>query len=158
MATKTTSTAKPTRKTAAKPRAKAKTAAKADTLSTKAKGAYAKGAGIAAEVGAFTKANAVAVGIAGKILGTGIRQIGTGMVGEGKLAVAALKGDVAELKAIRSPVDLVRLQSKVLGRNLGAMTAFGVRHADGMIKLAEASALPIAHRLDAAVKVIKKAA
>ena len=49
-------------------------------------------------------------------------------------------------------------ESKVAGRNIGAVTAFSVRHADAMIKLVEASALPIAYRFDAAVKTLKKAA
>lgn len=145
-------------KAAPKPRAKAKAAVKADTLTAKAKDVYAKGGVVAGEIGAFTKANAYAIGAAGKIMGAGLKQIGTEVIGEGKVAVAVVKGDFAELKTVRSPVDLIKLQSKVLGRNIGALTAFGVRHTDGMIKLAEASALPIAHRVDAAIKTFKKAA
>ena len=154
----TTAKTAPKPKPAPKPRAKAKAAAKPATLTAKARDIYAKGGEFATEVGAFTKANAVALGAAGKIFGAGVKRIGTEVVDEGKVAVATVKGDFAELKAIKSPVDLVKLQSKVLGRNIGAVTAFSVRHADGMIKLVEASALPIAYRFDAAIKTLKKAA
>lgn len=152
--TRTATKAKP----GPKPRAKAKAAAKPETLTAKARDIYAKGGELATEVGAFTKANALALGAAGKIFGAGVKKIGTEVVDEGKVAVATVKGDFAELKAIRSPIDLVKLQSKVLGRNIGAMTAFGIRHTDGMIKLVEASALPIVYRFDAAIKTFKKAA
>lgn len=154
----TTASAKSRTNSASKRRAKAKAAPAAGMLTARASEIYARGSDIASQVAAFTKANAFAVGAAGRIFGTGARQIGAGIVDDGKAAATVVKGDVTELLAVRSPVDLVRLQAKLLSRNVGAVTAFSLRHAEEMIKLAEASALPIAHRLDVAAKTLRKPA
>jgi hypothetical protein len=156
MTTTAKTPAKPKTKAAPKPRAKA--AAAPATLSAKAQTVYVKGAEFASDVKSLTKANAYAIGAAGKILGAGLKQIGTEALAEGKVAVTTVKGDFAELKTIKSPTALVKLQSKVLGRNIGALTTFGIKHADEMIKLVEASAMPITHRFEATIKTFKKAA
>ena len=71
-------------RTTTKPRAKAKTAGVQD----KAKAVYERGEAAFADAKSFTKGNIEAIVESGKILGTGLKQLGEGYVAEGRSAAA----------------------------------------------------------------------
>jgi hypothetical protein len=141
-------------KTTTKPRAKAKLA----DIQGKAKAAYDKGAATFGEARTFTKGNVDAVVESGRILGAGLRQLGEGYVAEGRNAVATFNADIKELAAVKSPVDFFKLQSKIIGRNLGTAIDFQSKNAETVLKLAKDSAAPLAKRVGVAVEAVRKAA
>jgi len=119
---------------------------------------YAKGAAIAAGLGALTRGNVTALIDSGKIIGAGARTIGGALVSDGKLAVNTVKADALKGRSVSSPTELLQLQGDIAARNLGALTTFGFRNAGALVKLAEASARPIAGRVETAMSSLRKAA
>ncbi len=73
----------------------------------KAKVAYAKGTEMLGEYTEFTKGNVEAVVESGKILATGLKELGGSLVEEGKAAFETITADVKELTAIKSPADAI---------------------------------------------------
>ena len=160
---KTTTTSKPifkepsmTTKTTKDATATIKTAAA--EVQAKAKLALAKGSEVLGEVGEFTKGNVEALKTSGKILGTGLQDLGKTCVAEGKSAYATVTGDVKELKAVKTPTDFVRLQTSILRRNFDHAFDFGGKNSEAMIKLAGEAFAPISARASLAIEKVKKAA
>ena len=145
-------------KTTTKPAAKAKLASVGDTVKTKAKAAYTKGAAAFDDVKELTKGNVDAVVESGKILGAGLKTLGEGYVAEGKTAYATFNADFKELAAVKSPVDFFQLQSKIIGRNFGTAIDFHSKNAEAVIKLAKDSATPLTKRAALVVEKVRKAA
>lgn len=127
-------------------------------VQAKAKLALAKGSEVLGEVSEFTKGNVEALKTSGKILGTGLQDLGKTYVAEGKSAYATVTGDVKELKAVKTPTDFVRLQTSILRRNLDHAFNFGGKNSETMIKLAGEAFAPISARANLAVAKVKKAA
>lgn len=160
---KTTTTSKPafkepsmTTKTTKDYTATIKTAAA--EVQAKAKLALAKGSEVLGEVGEFAKGNVEALKTSGKILGTGLQDLGKTYVAEGKSAYATVTGDVKELKAVKTPTDFVRLQTSILRRNFDHAFDFGGKNSEAVIKLATEAFAPISARASLAVAKVKKAA
>lgn len=167
-------------KTAAKPEAKAPAASKtaqpkelfmtktADITAAvktafadiqgKAKTAYAKGSEVVGEAGTFTKGNVEALVESGKILSTGLKELGTGLVAEGKGAFETLTADVKELASAKTPTDFFKLQSDLLRKQFDASVAFGSKQSEALLKLASEAAAPVSGRVSLAVEKIKKVA
>lgn len=143
MATKTT-------KTSAK--------SKLGGVQSQAKAAYAKGTAALDEIKSFTKGNVDAVVASGKILGAGLKVLGEGYVAEGRNAVSTFNADMKELTAVKSPLDFFKLQSKILGRNVGTVVDFQTRNAEAVMKLAKDSVAPISQRVEVAIEAVRKAA
>lgn len=124
----------------------------------KAKTAYAQGTAAFGEAGEFAKGNVEAVVESGKILATGLKELGGSLVEEGKAAFETISADVKELTAIKSPADLLKLQSEIMRRNFDAAVAFGSKNTEAMMKLVGDAAAPISTRVSLAVAKVKKAA
>ena len=138
----------------------AKRAPKADLsqVQAKAKQAFAKGSHAFDEVKDFTKGNVDALTASGKILGLGLKQLGSTYAAEGRSLIETAKGDFAELKTVKSPLDFFQLHNKVLGRNLRTAIELSQKNGKAVIDLAKASAEPLSQRVDAAVAAVRKAA
>lgn len=124
----------------------------------KAKTAYTQGTAAFNEAGEFAKGNVEAVVESGKILATGLKELGGSLVEEGKAAFETITADVKELTAIKSPADLLKLQSEIMRRNFDAAVAFGSKNTEAMMKLVGDAAAPISTRVSLAVEKVKKAA
>ena len=124
----------------------------------KAKTAYTQGTAAFGEAGEFAKGNVEAVVESGKILATGLKELGGSLVEEGKAAFETITADVKELTAIKSPADLLKLQSEIMRRNFDAAVAFGSKNTEAMMKLVGDAAAPISTRVSLAVEKVKKAA
>jgi hypothetical protein len=130
-------------------------AAKAETT---AKQAYAKTGVVLNEVATFTKGNADALLASGKIVATGLQDLSKTTVAEGKTAIATVKADVAALKTIKTPTDLVSLPSKIVRRNLDTAFTLGAKNTKTLFKLFDEAFAPLTARADLAVSKFKKAA
>ena len=125
---------------------------------TKAKAAYEKGEAAFGDAASFTKGNIEAILESGKILGTGLKQLGEGYVAEGRSAAATFNADFKELAAVQSPVDFFKLQSKIIGRNFGTAVDFQAKNAEAVLKLAKDTAAPLTKRVGLAVDAVRKTA
>jgi phasin family protein len=127
-------------------------------IQTKAKAAYDKSVEFAAEATEFAKGNVEALVESSKVYAAGVQDLSKGYVEEAKSAYETLTADVRELAAVKSPLELFQLQSKLARRNFDAWVAYGSKNADAVIKLASESFAPISGRISLAVEKIAKAA
>lgn len=127
-------------------------------VQAKAKLALAKGSEVLGEASTFTKGNVEALKTSGKILGAGLKDLGKTYAAEGKSAYVAVTADVKELKAVKTPVDFVRLQTSILRRNFDHAFDFGGKNSEAVLKLAGEAFAPISARASLAVAKVKKAA
>ncbi len=125
---------------------------------TKAKQAFEKGSAMFGEYAEFAKGNVEALVESGKILAAGMQGMGSTMMAEGKSALETVTGDVKQLSAVKSPGELLKLQTDILRRNLDNAVKLGTKNGEAMMKLASDSFAPISGRFALAVEKIKKAA
>ncbi|MEO1921425.1 phasin family protein [Blastomonas marina] len=150
MATKQTKTTKNT----ATDQAKAMFA----DLSTRAQGAYDKTREYAGEAVEFSKGNVEAVVASGKILAEGVQGMAKGAVENGREAVSTMTADAKDYAAVRSPSELVQLNSKIASRNFDAMVAQTSKNVEAWTKLATEAFAPIQDRVSIAVEKARKVA
>jgi hypothetical protein len=124
----------------------------------KAKAAYAKGAAALSDIQTFSKGNVDAIAASGKILGGGLKSLGSDYVAEGRSAAETFTADIKQLAASKSPADFFKLQSTILGRNFGTAFDFQSKSAEAILKLAKESAAPISKRVGVAIEAFRKAA
>ena len=171
--TKVPSTPAP-RKSAAKPvRAPIKEKTMAKTASTdflasiqsafaeiqgKAKTAYDKGTAAFGDANDFAKGNVEAVVESGKILASGLQEMGSSLVTEGRSAFDTMTAEVKELAAVKSPTEFFALQSKLARKNFDSAVAQASKNTEAMLKLVNEVVTPISGRVTLAVEKVSKAA
>lgn len=124
----------------------------------KAKEAFTKGSAFAGEYGEFAKGNVEAVVESGKILASGLKDIGDKFVAESKTAFETATADVKAMTGVKSPTDFLQLQSDILRRNFETAISFTSKTGEALIKLTSDAAAPISGRVNLAVEKVKKAA
>lgn len=150
MATKQTKTTKNSATDQAK-------AAFAD-LSTRAQGAYDKSREYAGEAVEFSKGNVEAVVESGKILAEGMQGMAKNAIENGRETVSTMTADAKDFAAVRSPSELVQLNSTIASRNFDAMVAQSSKNFEAFTKLATEAFMPIQNRVSIAVEKARKAA
>lgn len=124
----------------------------------KAKAAFAKGSVVFGEASTFTKGNVDAMVVSGKILGTGLQDLGKTYAAEGKTAFEKVTGDVKQIAAVTSPVEFVQVQSAILRRNFDHAIEFNAKASETMLKLVGDAFAPLSARAHLVVEKVKKAA
>lgn len=127
-------------------------------LSTRAQGAYDKTREYAGEAVEFSKGNVEAVVASGKILAEGVQGMAKGAVENGREAVSTMTADAKDYAAVRSPSELVQLNSKIASRNFDAMVAQTSKNVEAWTKLATEAFAPIQDRVSIAIEKARKAA
>jgi len=127
-------------------------------MQDKAKAAYEKGTATVTDMTEFAKGNVEAVVESGKILASGMQDMGKTVVDEAKSAYETATADFKEMAAVKSPTDLLQLQGKIARRNFDALMATGSRNSEMLLKLATDVFAPISGRVNLAVDKISKAA
>ena len=125
---------------------------------TKAKEAFEKGTAAFGEASEFTKGNVEALVESGKILSTGLQDMGTNLVAEGRSAFETMTADAKELAAAKSPTDFFKLQSEILRRNFDSAVTYGSKNSESLLKLANEVIAPISGRVSLVVQKAGKAA
>jgi len=141
-------------------------ATKTDTKATaftadiqeKASAVFQKGSALVGEIGIITKDNLAATTKSGKIVLSGLQQLGTGYVAEGRAGFETLSADVRELAATKSPLDFLKLQSQFMRRNFEAAFAFGSKNSKDIVKLAQDASAPLVNQAKAVVETARKVA
>ncbi len=127
-------------------------------LQGRAKTAYDKSSEMAGEVGQFTKGNIEAMVESGKILASGMQEIGKTYVEDAKTAASVMTNDMKEVATLRSPTELMQFQSKIVARNFDATVAAVSKNTEAWLKLANEAFAPLSGRMSLAMDKVRKAA
>ena len=125
---------------------------------TRAKEAYEKSTEMAGEASEFAKGNVEAIVESGKILSSGMQDMGKTCIDEAKSAFETLTADMKEMAAVKSPTELFQLQGKLMRRNFDSLVAFGSKNSEAMVKLANETMAPLSSRMSVAADKVSKAA
>lgn len=124
----------------------------------RAKEAFDKTSAAASEYGEFAKGNVEAFVESGKILASGLQELGNGFIADSKVAFETATSDVKALTSVKSPTDLFKLQTELLRRNFDSAIAYGTKASEAMVKLTNEVVAPLSGRVTLAVEKVKKAA
>ena len=146
----------------AKKTAETEYAAKAKELAadvqTRAKAAYDKGTELTKDAVEFQKGNLDALVESGKILASGMQDMGRTYVEEAKSAAETVQEDVKKFAAVKSPTELFQLQGEIARRNFDAMVSTTSKNTEAMLKLANEAFAPVSNRMSLAAEKVRKAA
>ena len=98
----------------------------------------------------FQKGNLEALVESGKILASGMQDMGRTYVEEAKGAAATVQGDVKKIAAVKSPTELLQLQGEIARRNFDAMVSTTSKNTEAMLKLANEAFAPLSSRMSRA--------
>ena len=127
-------------------------------MQTRAKAVYDKGAEMTQDVVEFQKGNLEALVASGKILASGMQDMGRAYVAEAKGAVETVQADVKKMAAVKSPTELFQLQGELARRNFDAMVSTTSKNTEAMVKLANEAFAPLSSRFSLAAEKVRKAA
>ena len=127
-------------------------------VQTRAKAAYDKGTEMTKDAVEFQKGNLEALVESGKILATGMQDMGRAYVEEAKSAAETVQGDVKKFAAVKSPTELFQLQGEIARRNFDAMVSTTSKNTEAMLKLANEAFAPVSNRMSLAAEKVRKAA
>lgn len=129
-----------------------------ETAQARLKSAYGTTSKMASEATEFTKGNVEAVVESGKILASGMQNMGRDAFAGSKAAVETMSSDAKAFAAVRSPTDLFKLQGEIARRNFDTMVSTTSSNTKKMVKLASESFAPISNRVSLAAEKVSKAA
>jgi phasin family protein len=124
----------------------------------KAREAFTRTGAVFGEYGEFARGNVEALVESGKILASGLQDLGNKFVIDSKTAFETTVADVKELTSVRSPTEFFRLQTELLRRNFDSAVSFGSKTSEAMLKLTNDVIAPISGRVTLAVDKVRKAA
>ncbi|MEO1968685.1 MAG: phasin family protein [Sphingomonadaceae bacterium] len=127
-------------------------------MQSRMKAAYEKGTEMTAEVTEFHKGNVEAFVESGKVLASGMQDMGRTAIEELKTAAETATDDVKKMAAIKSPTELFQLQGEIARRNFDAAMAQGSKNAELFMKLANDVFAPLSSRASVAAEKLTKAA
>lgn len=124
----------------------------------KAKEAFAKTTAAANEATEFAKGNVEAFVESGKILASGLQELGTKFVADSKTAFETATTDVKAMTAVKSPTEFFKLQTDLLRRNFDTALSYSTKTGEAMVKLSGDVIKPISGRVSLALDKVKAAA
>jgi phasin family protein len=124
----------------------------------KVKEAFAKSTAVFGDYGEFAKGNVEALVESGKILASGLQDLGNKFVVDSKAAFETSVADVKDLSSVRSPTDFFKLQTELLRRNFDSAVSYGSKTSEAMLKLTNDVIAPISGRVTLAVDKVRKTA
>ena len=127
-------------------------------MQTRAKAAYDKGTELTKDAVEFQKGNFEALVESGKILASGMQDMGRTYVEEAKTAAETVQADVKKFAAVKSPTELFQLQGEIARRNFDAMVKTTSKNTEAMLKLANEAFAPVSNRMSLAAEKVRKAA
>lgn len=125
---------------------------------TKAATAYEKSTAVLGEANDFAKGNVEAVVESGKILASGLQDLGATFVADSRSAFDTLTAEVKDLAAVKTPAEFFSLQSSLARKNFDTAVAQFSKSTEAVLKLANDAISPISGRVTLAVEKVGKAA
>ncbi len=130
----------------------------ASDVQTRVKSAYAKTAELASEVTDFAKGNVEAVVESGKIFLNGAQEMVRDNVETTKTVIETVTTDAKKMMEVKSPTELMQMQSELVRRNFDAIVSFGSKRTEAWVKLTNEALAPITNRVSIAAEKMTKAA
>ena len=127
-------------------------------MQTRAKAAYDKSTDMTKDLVEFQRGNFEALVESGKILASGMQDMGRTYVEEVKSAADTVQGDVKKVVGIKSPTELFQLQGEIARRNFDAMVQVTSKNTEAMLKLANEAFAPLSSRMSLAAEKVRTAA
>ena len=127
-------------------------------MQDKAKTAYDKSTAAFGDANDFAKGNVEAVVESGKILASGLQEMGSSLLTEGRSAFDTMTAEVKELAAVKSPTEFFSLQSQLTRKNFDMAVAQASKNTEAMLKLFNDVVTPISGRVTLAVEKVSRAA
>jgi phasin family protein len=130
----------------------------AENIQGRAKTAYSKGSEMTSDVVEFHKDNVEAIVASGKVLASGVQDMGRTAIADTKVAAGVVTEDVKKMVAVKSPTELIQLQGEIARRNFDTTVAQTSKNVEAMMKLANDVFAPISSRASVAAEKFTKAA
>ena len=130
----------------------------AEEMQSRAKAAYEKGTEMTKEAVEFQKGNLEALVESGKILASGMQEMGRTYAEEAKSAADTVQTDVKSMAGVKSPTDLFQLQGEIARRNFDAMVSTASKNTEAMLKLMNDAFAPLSSRMSLAAEKVRTAA
>ena len=127
-------------------------------LQGKAKDAYEKSTVSLTEANDFAKGNVEAMVESGKILATGLQELGATALTDSKTAFETMTSEIKSLASAKSPTEFFQLQSALLRKHFDTAVAQTSKSTEAMLKLANDSMAPLSNRVTVAVEKVTKVA
>lgn len=128
------------------------------TMQDRAQAFYQRSTELASDMSEFTRGNAEALVEAGRVWAAGMQDIGRSTLEETRTAVEGMTEGAKRLAAVKSPTELLQLQSELAQRNMDAFIKQASRNTETFLKLANDAFAPVSSRLSVAVEKFSKAA
>lgn len=126
-------------------------------MTAKSKAAYEKSQSLMADATEFTKGNVEAMVASGKILASGMQELGRTLIADSKFEFEALTAEVKEMASVKSPTDFFQLQSAMMRKYFDKSVAAASKNTEAMLKLANDAAQPLSSRVSLAMEKMKAA-
>lgn len=120
--------------------------------------AYAKANEFASDAGEFGKENVEAMVESGKIFFSGAQALMQEEFESGKTAVDTLSEDAKKAASVKSPTELMQMQSEIARRNFDAMMSYGSQRTEAWVKLYNEAFAPLSNRASVATEKFSKVA
>ncbi|MBC2669966.1 TIGR01841 family phasin [Novosphingobium piscinae] len=127
-------------------------------LQEKAKTAYEKSTVTLTEANDFAKGNVEAVVESGKILASGLQELGTSALTDSRAAFETMTAEIKTLASAKSPTEFFQLQTALLRKHFDTAVAQTSKSTEAMLKLANDSIAPLSSRVTIAVEKVSKVA
>ena len=119
---------------------------------------YSRQTTLVTEMTDLGRGNVEAVVESSRILATGLQDLGRSSLEESRTAIEGMTADVKRMAAVKSPTELMQLQSELAQRNLDAIIAQTTKNTEAMLKLANDVFAPLSNRASVTVGKLSSAA
>jgi phasin family protein len=119
---------------------------------------YSRQTTLVTEMTDLGRGNVEAVVESSRILATGLQDLGRSTLEESRAAYEGLTADVKRMAAIKSPTELMQLQSELARRNLDTIITQTSKNTETMLKLANDMFAPLSSRVSVTVEKLSSAA
>lgn len=130
----------------------------AATAQDKMQAFYTRQTALVSDMTDLGRGNVEAVVESTRILATGLQDLGRSSLEESRAAYEGLTDDVKRMAAVKSPTELMQLQSELARRNLDAIITQTSKNTEAMLKLANDVFAPLSSRASVAVEKLSSAA
>ena len=119
---------------------------------------YAKATEMTREAVALGQGNMEAMVESGRVMFAGLQDMGREAVETGRAAMEETTADFKKAASVKSPTELMQMQSEIARRNLDAMMGLASKNTEAMIKLASESFAPLSNRMSVAADKVAQPA
>ncbi|PZO71802.1 MAG: hypothetical protein DI636_02470 [Pelagerythrobacter marensis] len=127
-------------------------------VQNRVRAAYERSTEMTGDMTEFAKGNVEAMVASGRILAAGVQDFARSEIEAVKSAYETMTDDMRQMAAVKSPAELLQLQSEIMRRNFDAMIKHGSKNTENMVRLANDAFAPLSNRMSLAAEKVARAA